>query len=332
MLPQNPARSRSRGVFYGLCFLFSCQIAQAQPAEPFATHDQNPLVAVYGLPSPVNARLLATGDSRWLTSLNITNTLNVDHSASRELIVDAETKQLNLVYEYGFRQDWLLRLQFSASHHNAGYFDSWIYDFHDLLGFKQGYRTLIPDDQFRIYVSDNGNPLLDLQTAQTGLGDTQVQLGRQITADTTSASSLWLSLKLPTGDSARLTGSGHADFALWLAMQQQFGDSIWLHGQLGGLYMSDTDILPTLHKQTAGLGNLGLNYAWSDSLQLKAQLDMHSPLYNSQLHFLDTAIQLTFGGTKAISKKHTIDVAMSEDIQTGTSPDVTLNITWAIQF
>jgi hypothetical protein len=164
------------------------------------------------------------------------------------------------------------------------------------------------------------------------LGDTQVQLGKQITTEDNSASSVWISIKLPTGDSTRLTGSGHTDIALWLATQQQGNETTWLHAQLGGLYMSDTDVLKSMHKSTAWFGNFGLNYAYNNSLQLKAQFDAHSALYNSQLDFLDTAIQLTFGGSYDFDKNNSIDIAVSEDIKTGSSPDVTFNLSWAKKF
>jgi hypothetical protein len=327
---KTPARFPSRGGFF--CLLFCSLGAQGQPAEPFATRDQNPLVAVYGLPLPVNARLLPAGDSQWLTAFNITNTLNVDSADTSDLVVDTETTRLDLVYDYGLPDGWMLRLQFGVLHHGAGYFDSWIYDYHDFLGLKQGDRANVPDDQFQIHVSDNSSTLLNLQTATSGLTDTQIQLGKQLSRDTSHATSLWASLKLPTGDQDKLSGSGHGDFALWLATQQQNGDAIWIYSQLGGLYIPDTGVLTPLHRHNAWFGNLGISYTHNEWLQLKTQLDAHSPMYDSQLDFLDSAIQLTFGGTISLDKKNMIDIAMSEDIKTSTSPDVTLNITWAIQF
>lgn len=323
---KTPARYPSRGGFF--CLLFCSLSAQAQPAEPLVTRDQNPLVSIYGLPLPVNARLLAAGKDHWLTSFNLTNTINVDNTANSELIVDTESSQLDLIYTFGLSDDWMLRLHFGVTHHGTGYFDSWIYNYHDLLGLKQGDRDLIANDQFQIYVSENNNTLIDLQTAQSGISDTQIQLGYQLTRNTNSAASLWTSIKLPTGDSNKLTGSGSTDIALWLATQLQHNESIWFYSQLGGLTMHDTDVLKLMHQHTAWFGNLGLNYIYDEVLQFKTQIDAHTPLYNSQLDFLDTAIQLTFGGTITIDENNVIDIAMSEDIKTRSSPDVTLNVSW----
>lgn len=289
-------------------------------------------MAVYGLPLPVNARLLATGDSRWQTTFNITNTLNIDTHAASELLVDTESSQLNLVYALGLPNDWMLRLEFGLMHHGAGYFDGWIYDYHDFLGLKQGDRANVAEDQFQIYVADNGNTLVDLQSAQTGVTDTQIQLGKQLSRDASHATSVWASLKLPTGDANKLTGSGHSDLALWLASQHLHGDTTQVYAQLGGLYMSDTQVLKSLHRHTAWFGNLGIRYTYNEWLALKTQLDVHSALYNSELDFLDSAIQLSFGGCISMNRQNTIDIAMSEDIKTNTSPDVTLNISWATYF
>ena len=331
---KNPARHLSCGVFscggfYGLLlFCLLGQASQGQPAEPFSTRDQNPLVSIYGLPLPVNARLLPVDESTWISSFNLSNTLNVASSNNIQLRVDAESTQLNLVYAYGFSQNWALRLQGSVIGHRAGFLDSRIDNYHQLLGLKEGMRPYVETNQFQIYVRDGDNTLIDLQTSQTGLADMQIQLGTQLFSQADRATSLWASLKLPTGDSAKLTGSGATDVALWLATQTQLNPDTWLYADFGGLYMRDTDVLKPLHKHTAWFANLGISYTYNELLQFKTQIDTHTALYNTPLNFLGTAIQLTFGGSIILDKENRFDIAISEDIKTESSPDVTFNISW----
>ena len=333
MLLKNPARHPSFGVFSFL-LLASLGHVQAQvlPAEPFSSRDQNPLVSIYGLPLPANARLPAAGDSYSRTTLNVTNTLNLAESGSSQLHVDTETTQFTWLYAYTFAPDWTLRLQAGIISHRAGFLDNWIDNYHQLLGLKEGMRPLIEQDQFRIYVSDNGNTLIYLQTSQSGFGDFQIQIGTQLSKAEDSAASIWASLKLPTGNSAKLTGSGAIDFALWLSTQQQLSANTWLYADIGGLTMGSSDVLTPIHRSTAAFGNLGLVYNFNHWLQLKTQFDCHSAMYNTQLDFIDTALQLTFGGSITLDTSNTMDIAVSEDILSLSSPDVTFNLSWLTRF
>ena len=333
MLLKNPARHLSCGVFSFL-LLASLGHVQAQvlPAEPFSSRDQHPLVSIYGLPLPANARLPAAGDSYSRTTLNVTNTLNLAESDSSQLHVDTETTQLAWLYAYTFAPDWMLRLQVSIIGHRAGLLDNWIDDYHQLLGLKEGMRPLVEPDQFQISVTDNGNTLINLQTSQSGFGDFQIQLGTQLSKAADSATSIWASVKLPTGSSEKLTGSGAADFALWLSTQQQLSTNTWFYADIGGLSMGNSEVLAPLHRSTAAFGNLGLVYNFNHWLQLKTQFDSHSAMYNTQLDFIDSALQLTFGGSITLDTSNTMDIAVSEDILSLSSPDVTFNFSWLTRF
>lgn len=329
MKVSSPARRKSCGVFYFALLITSwLPIGHSQPAEPYASRDQNPLVAIYGFPLPVNARLLPANESQWRLTLNISNTVNIEETAALQLRVDAETHQLNLLYAYSVSDSWMLRLQGSITQLGAGFLDRWINDYHNLFGLKEGDRPYVDVNQFQIYVRSQSTTLLNLQAPQSGLSDLQIQLGTQLQKTANNATSLWISVKLPSGDSVKLTGSGATDFALWLSTQQQLESNTWLYATLGSLYMSDTDVLPSLHNHNAEFGNLGLSYSYNDWLQLKAQLDVHSTVYNTQLDFLDSAVELTFGGNIKVNAFNEIDLAVSEDIKYGSSPDVTFNISW----
>ena len=96
--------------------------------------------------------------------------------------------------------------------------------------------------------------------------------------------------------------------------------------------MRDTDVLKPLHKHTAWFANLGISYTYNELLQFKTQIDTHTALYNTPLDFLGTAIQLTFGGSIILDKENNIDFAVSEDIKTESSPDVTFNLSWITRF
>jgi len=171
-----------------------------------------------------------------------------------------------------------------------------------------------------------------LNSPQSSVGDVSFQVAWQAQQSTQSALSYWLSLKLPTGDARKLTGSGGTDIAAWTAGNYRLTGTRWIYGQAGLLFMSDGDVLKNSQKNWALFGNAGIKFQPWDALAFKTQLDFHSAFYDSDIEFLGDVIQLTFGGSYAINKKHKIDFAVVEDIKNGASPDVNFNISWWVSY
>lgn len=294
--------------------------------------DQNPFALIYGLPHATAARLPETSQQGWVVSLNGSNQLIHHTSQDTELLVDLETWQLNLFYDYSLNDNWLLRIQLPLIAHGGGFMDAAIDRFHEITGLPRDIRPAFEDNQIQISYSENLVNLLEINQRQKGLGDIALQLGWQTDKSAERALSHWISLKLPSGDSEKLTGSGGTDLALWSALDYRLSTASWFYGQAGLLYMSNSEVLQ--HRQTnwAGFATTGIAYeAWSD-IELKAQFDIHSALYDSELKYLSEAVQITFGGSYQISPQQSIDFAVAEDIQAGASPDVNFNISWWLYY
>lgn len=330
MLKKNPVRFLSLGVFY--CLLFLIHTTQATEITPFSTRDQNPLVMIYGLPVATPAQLIPVNENRFTTSLNISNTINRQQTANELLFVDAESYQLNLIYEQGLSEGWILRVQLPLIGHSGGFLDSWIDNYHDLIGLPEGIRPLYPRDQLNIRYDNGGNTLLDIQQETTGVGDIAFQFAWQFEHSQNFALSYWASLKLPTGDSTQLTGSDSTDLALWLASHSRISENTWCYNNLGILLMSEGKILQQQQKNSAVFGTIGIQYQAWKPVQLKAQVDAHSSLYETDMNFLGDVFQLTFGGTILMLKHTSLDIAIAEDIDSGASPDVNFNFTLRTQF
>ena len=327
MSVENPVRLLASGVFSGLLVFFSGPTT-ADSASPFLTRDQNPLLVIYGLPTATAARLITTGQSRFTTSLNMSNTINGESRGNESLFVDAESYQLNLVYDLGLNDDWMFRLHIPFIKHSAGFMDDWIDDYHDLLGLPEDIRPFYPNDQIDIRYSFDGNSLLLKQNSSAGLGDISLQLAYQAIRQKDANVSYWLSLKLPSGDSDKLTGSGAADLAVWLAGDTRLVNDLWWYGNIGALFMDDSEVLSEKHRNSALFASTGIQFQPWTAVQLRFQLDTHSAFYDTDTDFLGPVIQLTFGGSIILSQHSSLDLAIAEDIQTGASPDVNFNISW----
>jgi hypothetical protein len=339
MNAQDPVGYFSRRAFFCLprcgllfyCLLFYFSNSTADSSSPFLSHNQNPLVMIYGLPLPTAAKIIAANTSHLSASLNVSNTINVEASNNESLFVDAETYQLNLLLEYGLNKSWMLRFQLPLVAHNAGFLDSWIDDYHDLLSLPESIRPLHPIDRLQINYQLSGNTLVNIQQRTSGIGDISMQLGYQATTEKDFNISYWGSLKLPTGEAQQLTGSGSTDLAFWLSTDAGLKHNRWLYASLGIMYIAGSEVMPSIQKNTVLFATAGFQMQPWESILLKLQLDSHSAFYRSEMEFLGDVLQVTFGGTILLASS-SIDIAISEDILPQTSPDVTFNISWKIRY
>lgn len=331
MVLKNPVSFFSGRVFLCLAGVLFLSSSHAQIPAPFLSRDMNPLVLPYGLPLPSPARLLSSNEQSFNTSLNISNTINSELVDNEELFVDVESYQLHLIQSWGF-DHWMLRLQLPFIGHSGGFLDDWIEQYHDLMHLPEDIRPQHPQDVLSIAYSVEGNDLLNFEQRVVSLGDIAIQAAYPLVNTSNFALSLWAGLELPTGDSQKLTGSNSIDASLWIAMDKGFMHDRWLYANLGVLFTSKGDLLPEQQKHSVLFSNLGMQFHPWQMVLLKAQLDMHTAFYNSSTDFLGHAIQLTFGGSVLISKQHHLEIAVTEDVLPGTSPDVNFNISWTMFF
>jgi hypothetical protein len=308
-----------------------CRAGFAEPAQPFLTRNQNPLLLIYGLPTPSAAFLPAPGTWRSNWSINLTNTLNNETTENEALNMDGEVYQLNLHAEYGLTQTWSLGMQLVWLEHHSGFMDQPIEEYHDWLGLPQGDRLDSPRNQLFYRYERNGTEQLRYQESTGGWSDIQLTAARCLNKSFARDYSLHMSLKLPTGKPGDLTGSGAADFAAWLAGRETLSDRWQVYGSTGMLLLGRGDILSDLQEDTALFGTLGLHWQYHPTVAFKVQAEWNSAFYkDTGIQFMGDAMQLSFGAAWQISRGLKFDIALTEDIKEEASPDVTFH--FALRF
>jgi hypothetical protein len=132
-------------------------------------------------------------------------------------------------------------------------------------------------------------------------------------------------LKLPTGKSSGLLGSGGTDVAATLAYSDYetlAGINTVLSAYGGIIYMGNTKVLRELQNHFAGYGGASLAWMATQHLDFKLQLDMHSAFYDSDIDQLGTSMQLLAGGTAHLPGEVLLDLGISEQLITDATPDV----------
>ncbi len=308
---------------------------------PFYTYNQNPLTQIHGLPAIDNARLVPVRRLGMLLSVDAANSYAVDFNTSESITLDGETYRFTLAARYGIAKGFELGVDIPYVAHSGGFMDVFIEDFHHFFGFPNGGRESAPRDRLLYQYSSTYNDGINLSDSTSGLGDIRLTGAMQLYGEGSEAPrsvALRASLKLPTGNSHRLLGSGSTDFALWLNASEDFKLPALGHltgfGAVGGMVMSDGDVLKRQQRTLAGFASLGLGWSPISWFALKVQANGHTPIYqDSNLREVNkSSIQLVSGGTFAFTKDTSIDLGISEDVIVDTSPDVVFTLTLRTMF
>lgn len=302
-------------------------------AGPFLTRDQNPFTLVYGQPLPTPARLPEAEQFNYAASLDISNTLNVESTASESLYADFEAYNLTLGGIYGLSNSWALKLDMPFIYRGGGVFDHAIDEWHKLFSLPRASRPAVEDDQFRLLYANSGVTDIDLTTSQSGIADAQLGLGHSLFQNDRHAISVWASIDLPVGDSSKVTGNEDLDYSFWLAGSSMLGELSMVDTNIGVVLPGDSVLNSLETENLVFFGHAGTHIALSPRFALKLQLAGHSGYYqDTALDFLGSAVIIVFGGSIRTGRCSAIDVGFSEDIKAGASPDIGLLISWKSQF
>jgi hypothetical protein len=294
--------------------------ASAQ-AEPFPVRDQNPLIR--GVYLPISRTAMAPGTS-WQQdfTLTISNTTNIEARDAEELLVDGEATELRWNGRWQLAGRWQLQFSVPVVHYSGGRLDSTIDDWHRLLGLPRGDRPLRPEDQLEYAYQAASGRSLSISDGHTGLADSSVEAG--LTAVSTAAVTvdLWIGLELPTGETDALTGNGALDVAGWISGHWRLASTWALDATLGVSRPGSVDPLPLEPNSVVPFGTAALSWT-RPRYGLALQLDAHdSCVEDSRLDFLGPATLLTVGGHYQTPGGWRLELAVTEDVRVGASPDV----------
>jgi hypothetical protein len=311
--------------------LAAAPAATADFLTPFYTRNQNPLVQIFGLPAAESARLLSAGSQAAFLVVDAANSFSQRTRAAEDIMLDGETYRTTLVLRFAGRDRLELGLDLPYVSHTGGSFDGFIDSWHNFIGVGDGGREQVDRNQLR-YRYDDGQERAGIQSSTSGIGDVMLTAAVPVYGGNTGDRLLALrtALKLPTGSTSGLRGSGSTDLSVRLLGEDRQSLARWNLGLFGGaglLLMSDSDIISRRQRRAVGFGTLGLGWQPLSWLALKIQLDGHSPFYRSELtelgHF---SAQLVMGGTVGLSRGLQLDLAVSEDIIVHTAPDVVFHL------
>jgi hypothetical protein len=305
-----------------LAIALACTSASAV-AAPFPTVDQSPLLNGFNFAPLVPARLPLRGSSTLAATLNWSSTAVVQTGDAEALVVDAESREWRVAFDYAPADHWMVRLQVPYRTSDGGMLDSVIDSWHSLFGFPDGDRPALPQDAFRIDYERAGESAASYSHGVSGVGDISATAAYQLHATPHHATSMALTLKTPTGSSATLTGSGGTDAALSVAHEQVLSSRWIAYAQVNAAYLGAGELLPDQQHNSLFSGMLAFDYRFSTAFTVTLQLDGHTAAFDdSQLELLGSAWILTVGGDYRWRSGWRAQFGVSEDVKVEASPDV----------
>lgn len=300
-------------------------------ADALPDHDNGPLTGIFGfLESTDGGDIADRGEYDWTTTLNVSSHSIVEIRGGESLILDGETTRLAFNYRHGISQRFDIGFEVPYLWHESGSLDSAIDQWHKIFGLPDGGRDTRQRDQLEFAYSSAGGAGIGLTTNSRGVGDIRLLAGWQISKTEKRQSALQLGLKLPTGKSDMLLGSGGTDVSLGIAVDTT---SLWGNTNLSGFYRANVthlgkpDWLVNRYKNIVGQLAFGMAYRLNRSVDLRLQSRIRSAVYDSATENLgDPSMSLTFGADFSVADDYRLSLSVAEDVLPGTAPDVSFQI------
>lgn len=288
-------------------------------ADPIATSNRLPFLAIHGLPPARSAYLLGEDSSRFYLHADVANSSIMDGHGARRTVIDGETHRLELDLRRGLGNGWEIGANLPLLRHSGGFLDQPIEDWHSFFGLPNGNRDRLPRNRLLFSQRSPDGSRFVVDSDGGGIGDLQLAISRELG----DGLALRTTLKLPTGDSDRLTGSGAAALSGSLHVSGRFSDRLHWHASGGVWVGDDSDVLQSRVRSAVAFGSTTLAWATGNTLVLKAQLDSNSALYEGTGEPLNRAsVQLSVGAAFRIAPDWALDIGFSEDIAVETAPDI----------
>ncbi|MDE0241251.1 MAG: DUF3187 family protein [bacterium] len=325
-----------------LFVLLPAAVAGEHRASPLRLVNLNPFHLLYGVPAPFGSGVMPEGASEVIASFDMASHLNSGRAGGERILMDGETYRQALSWRQGLGQGWEYFFEVPAVAHSAGAFDGFIEGWHDVFGLPQGGRDTAPRDRLSLTYADGRTIRADVGRDVLSFGDASFGVGHALPSPPLQNDGMAVraAVKLPTGDTDSLTGSGGFSASTWVetsgALPGSRESRRWLYAAtLGALAGTAPEGLPTADHFIA-FGGLGVTWRALEDLQFTVQVDAHSSPYGASglAALSDTAVILGMGGSLRLTEHLVLDVAVTEDDGVHRSaPDIGLHLAmrWRLQ-
>ncbi|BBB32386.1 hypothetical protein TTHT_0822 [Thermotomaculum hydrothermale] len=241
----------------------------------------------------------------------------------KNIAFDMETLSITTKIERRLTAFSSIYIEIPAIYHWKGMFDSIIEDYHDYVGFNNGGRELVENNQFVFRIGE-----INKTTSVAGIGD--ITLGYNIykVRDISNFRfNFSIFCKLPVASVSDGLSSGSFDFGFGFNGENRFNNFNLFYG-LGYLNYGNPDKKYVTSLDESGYIYFGLSYKINEDFKAIGQLYLQSSPYNTGFDRMDDYMAMFALGIQY----RDYQVSFTEDVFTYTAPDITVTVTKKIRF
>jgi hypothetical protein len=215
--------------------------------DAFALRNPHPFLHIYGLPPLQDAELVERGKTDYGFAFTVVNNAEIKDTDTESIRLDGETYFADFRLRRRVHERLEIGVDIPYVKHSPGVLDDAIFDWHDFWGMSNSKRDGASNELNYRYLN-NGSVEQQITSSSSGIGDVQLSAAMPFFDGGERSSRLMtvrFSVKLPTGDSEDLHGSGALDAALGIYAQESrtlFGRDFAYSGFAGIMALGDGDV------------------------------------------------------------------------------------------
>lgn len=273
----------------------------------------------------------------WQVHLELAQTAVVfdEESLGTRAVGKFETLRSGLLLRYGLMERLELDLEIPFLYRYPGFMDDAIVAIEGAAGRSGGPRERLRGTEYTFDVSQHGNTLFSGTEGAVGLGDISM-LGKYQVLDqgrVTPAVSVRLGVKVPTGETGEVFGSGKIDVGVGVALEHRVATRWIVYGNANGVFPTGTVAGLSVDPIFTGMG--AIEYLVTPNFSVTAQTEYYmNPLRGNPSNlFSKDVVELTVGFSVRATKKFSWQVYGVEDgVGFGASADFTLATVLSYRF
>ncbi len=310
-----------------LAILLLCPLnAFSSPEGPLQIKNQYPIFL------SVNQQYLekAEMESSMSYSLSQSSTYTVQSSGRWDFGLDMEITELNFRYKRIFNDFIEIGLDIPVLYIGGGFMDGFLESYHDTFGFNDYGRSARPKNDFLYTVREDGNLIVQGKSG-FGLGDIRLALKKPLITSDDLNLSIKADIELPAGDAKEGFGNGSVDAGLSILLDKRISEKIMTYWNIGGVLAGDVRGHQTLDIDDFIFGGAAIEAHINEKLSLLAQVMGQTPIYpKTDLTTIDdNTWMLALGGRYHIGKG-SLELSLTEDLNTAAAPDFIINLTYKV--
>lgn len=258
------------------------RITDSRSYGPLKTRVQNPLYLQFiTLPIESAQTLNATQfETELQTAYSNVFEFEPAGLGNTSMRIDMEQWRTALTLGYGVTDNFDVKLEIPFVSTTAGFLDGFVQWYHNLFGFPNGGRSLVPNHEYRNQIVQNGTTIADYPASALGPSDMILRGKYLLPLDWPVKVALVPALKIPTGTITKGFSSGNLDLGSTVLVEKNLRRFHFV-SQLGGAWISGHNSLESILKKY--LVQFGQSAEWqiADGVSLIAQLTGNSSLFKN---------------------------------------------------